>query len=506
MPVSTGLGNFSKRSAKQRDSEAINVAEGPIRSILTEDSFAELGIPHDLIGNLSEMGWEKPTRVQADAIPSALLGNDIVAQARTGSGKTGGFGIPLIAKTETNDEPTSLVLTPTRELAIQVANEISQISGEKGPSVLAVYGGAGIDGQARSLEKGIDIVVATPGRAIDLEERGFLRLGSIIRVVLDEADRMLDMGFLPDVERIISSTNAIRQTMLFSATFPLEVLEVASKIMRTPDQFLSDDVEIELPDVEQHLVLTSARNRTWALSRILQSDHEKRRTIVFSNTKRAVDATVERLKRAGISSAALHGDMSQAVREKVLTGFRDGKPRILVATDVAARGLDIEDIGVVINFHPANEPETHVHRIGRTARMTKKGIAWIIATREDLRDVDAIARTLGIEISQTKVPETTGDDVIPHREDLDEISDCFGMIPVRVNVGTSHGASIRNLADYIRKTAKVEEISIGDIITQDAHTTTIGIHRDVVRWAIESTQNKNLLGQQLGLHIAWDIA
>ncbi|DAC46606.1 MAG TPA: DEAD/DEAH box helicase, partial [Candidatus Thalassarchaeaceae archaeon] len=275
-----------------------------------------------------------PTEIQIESIPHARKGRDIVGQARTGSGKTAAFGIPLLEKCSPTGSIQAIVLCPTRELAVQVSEELSVLQGNKGLSIQTVYGGTDIEKQAKKLQEGSDIVVGTPGRVIDMSKRGHLNLETISLFCLDEADRMLDMGFFPDVLWIFEKTVNRKQTLLFSATFPQEVLDAAEEFLTDPVHVMSEDLEVEVPEIDQYAVRIGRANKLWALGRILGNSNEGSQILIFSNTKRMVDLIVERLGKFRFKAVGLHGDMAQGKREKVLNSFRDGSERIVVATDV----------------------------------------------------------------------------------------------------------------------------------------------------------------------------
>ncbi len=307
-------------------------------------SFSDWDLDSEIADAISNKGWTIPTDIQVEAIPVARAGRDVVGQARTGSGKTAAFGIPIIEACQATGSPQAIVLCPTRELAVQVAEEISWLQGGLGMSVQTVYGGTDIEKQAKLLDKGADIIVGTPGRVIDMAKRGHLKLADIRRFCLDEADRMLDMGFFPDVLWIFDQMPAREQTMLFSATFPQEVLDAAEEFMDDPVFVMSDDLEVEIPEIEQFAVRIGRPNKLWVLGRLIANMSEDDQMLIFTNTKRMVDLLEERLSKFGMRAVGLHGDKAQNRREKILDSFRDGRERIVVATDVAARGLDVDGI------------------------------------------------------------------------------------------------------------------------------------------------------------------
>ncbi|WP_193374535.1 DEAD/DEAH box helicase [Nocardiopsis valliformis] len=324
-----------------------------------------------------------PFPIQALALPIALNGNDIIGQARTGTGKTLAFGLPLLQmaqeKPGTSKRPRALVVVPTRELAIQVAADLTTASKRSGGRILTVYGGRSYEPQINGLKEGVDVVVGTPGRLLDLENQKHLRLDEVAAVVLDEADKMLDLGFLPDIERILKKIPAERQVMLFSATMPSEIVTLSRNYLRQPTHVRAgDDNEIDgsaiTSRIAQHAFRTHQMDKPEMLARLLQSqDHGQ--SMVFCQTKRACDRVAGELNDRGFAAAAVHGDLGQSQRERALRAFRNGKINILVATDVAARGLDVDDVTHVVNYETPDDEKTYTHRIGRTGRAGRTGTA-----------------------------------------------------------------------------------------------------------------------------------
>ncbi|ACO03146.1 MULTISPECIES: DEAD/DEAH box helicase [Persephonella] len=349
-------------------------------------SFNDFQISKETLNSIRKMGFKKPTEVQEKTIPLILEGKDIIAQAQTGTGKTAAFGIPIVETVNTKSRKIqALVLVPTRELAIQVTKEIKDIGREKRIFALAVYGGKSIRHQIDFLKKGKDVViVGTPGRIKDLIERKVLNLNDVKIFVLDEADRMLDMGFIEDIEFIFEQTPPVKQTLLFSATMP-------KAIMRLAERFLNDDYEIvkikpeevTVDRIKQKAYRVDTGKEFETLTKIL-NENEGKKSIVFTETKRGADELSKKLRREGFNADAIHGDYSQAKRERVLRDFRRNRIDILVATDVAARGLDIKGVDVVYNYSLPRDVESYIHRIGRTGRAGKDGLAIsIISTLED---------------------------------------------------------------------------------------------------------------------------
>ena len=430
-------------------------------------------------------GWTEPTEIQREAIPLARRGLNVVGQARTGSGKTGAFGIPILEKCTPRGEPQAIVLCPTRELAVQVAEEMDLLQGDKGLSIQTVYGGTDLEKQAKRLKQGADIVVGTPGRVIDMTKRGHLNLDGISLFCLDEADRMLDMGFFPDVLWIFEQTTNREQTLLFSATFPQEVLDAADEFMSDAIHVMSEDMEVEIPEIDQYAIKIGRANKLWALGRIICRMNEGDQMLVFANTKRMVDILSERLGKFRINAIGLHGDLAQGKREKIIGSFKEGRERIVIATDVAARGLDVDGITHVVNYDLPDDTESYVHRIGRTGRMGRKGEAWSFVTREDEPQIAKISSTWNMAIpfvDAPPLPEGVKRDPIGKRDDWDEVSDIFGMVKIRLSIGKSDSTK-RALADWITNQARIPDIVIGEISQSDDETE-VEIHVEKVAYVI----------------------
>ena len=338
---------------------------------------------------MNGMGWQEPTPVQMEAIPVGLKGGDMYAQAQTGTGKTGVFGTIILERTEPGMRtPSALVLVPTRELANQVSEEISKLSKFTGHSCIAIYGGVGIRPQSEKLWRGTDIVVATPGRAKDLIERNDLNLSSVSVVVLDECDRMLDMGFARDLNFILAKVPKKRQTLLFSATISADIRQMAKRQMVSPTEILVSKDDI-VPDLTKQFYFMTERDvKRDALCTLL--DAQRPKAIVFCATKHRADQLAKKLLAANYLAGAIHGNVKQSKRERVIKGFKDGSIRVLVATDVAARGLDIDSVDCVINFDAPKDTDTYVHRIGRTGRAGKEGTAVSFFTAEEHSMIRAI--------------------------------------------------------------------------------------------------------------------
>ena len=460
----------------------------------------------DLEGPISDAirqrGWTEPTEIQIESIPHARKGRDIVGQARTGSGKTAAFGIPILEKCNVSGKIQAIVLCPTRELAVQVSEELSILQGEKGLAIQTVYGGTDLEKQAKKLGEGTDIVVGTPGRVIDMSKRGHLNLETVSLFCLDEADRMLDMGFFPDVLWIFEKTVNRSQTLLFSATFPEEVLDAAEEFLQNPVHVMSEDLEVEVPEIDQYAVRIGRANKLWALGRIIGSTNDDSQILIFSNTKRMVDLIVERLGKFRFKSVGLHGDMPQNKREKILNSFRDGTERIVVATDVAARGLDVDGITHVINYDLPDDTEVYVHRIGRTGRMGRKGESWSFVSGKEVQSIDRICSTWGLTIPFVEppaLPEGRERDFVPKRDDWEEVSDAFGMVSVRMSLGGAEKTR-RELVDWIVSEARIPEIAIGEV-SMDSRDMIVEIHVEKVAYVIDVVKQRKLDGVSLNPEI-----
>jgi len=368
-------------------------------------SFCDLPISREVHTAIQDFGWETPTPIQALSLPALLNGEDVVGLAQTGSGKTAAFSIPLIERVDTRRRGIqALVLVPTRELATQVAAEMTRLARNTPLRVLTVFGGTAMNPQLNALRAGrAHVVVGTPGRILDHLQRGTLKLDAVHYLVLDEADRMLDMGFAPDVQRILSHTPKDRQTALFSATMPNEIRSIVHRHMRSP---LSLQVESDAPTVdtvEQVYYHVADRDKTRGLRSLIDAERNPL-AIVFRRTQHGAAKLHRQLERDGYRVGVLHGRMTQGQRNRTLSDFTSGRTRILVATNVAARGLDIPDVTHVINYDIPEDAETYIHRIGRTARAGKGGIAATLVGESDLAAFEQITRRLPVTVRENRLP------------------------------------------------------------------------------------------------------
>jgi ATP-dependent RNA helicase DeaD len=371
--------------------------------------FSDLNLSKELLKATNELGYEETTPIQFEAIPVMLKGKDIIGQAQTGTGKTAAFGIPLIEMINHREKSLqALILCPTRELAIQVAEEMAKLSKFiKEFSTLPIYGGQSIERQIKALKRGVHVVIGTPGRIIDHLERGTIKLKDIRFVVLDEADEMLDIGFRDAIEEILRTAPAERQTVMFSATVQKGILEISRNHLKNPVTIRVVHEVLTVPGTEQIYFELREKDKVESLTRLLDI-HNFKIALVFCNTKKGVDELVEHLRVRGYSAEGLHGDMRQAAREKVIGKFKKGNLEILIATDVAARGLDIDDVEAVFNFDMPQDEDYYVHRIGRTGRMGKKGKAFTFVTGREIFKLKIIQKYTKTKIMLDTIP-TFGD-------------------------------------------------------------------------------------------------
>src|SRR6476659_5779153 len=404
-----------------------------------EQTFADFDVHPQIVEALADAGIIHPFPIQAMTLPVALGGHDIIGQAKTGTGKTLGFGVPMLQRVVSpSDEafatlphagkPQALAVAPTRELAVQVSGDLERAGRKRGVRVLTVYGGRAYEPQVEALQRGVEVVVGTPGRLIDLAKQGHLDLGHARIVVLDEADEMLDLGFLPDVERLLSLTPASRQTMLFSATMPGAVVALARRYMSQPTHIraMGDDQENAhtVKAVEQFVYRAHAMDKVEMLARMLQAKG-RGLSIIFSRTKRTAAKVADELIERGFAAAPIHGDLGQGAREQALRAFRNGKVDILVATDVAARGIDVENVTHVINYQCPEDEKTYLHRIGRTARAGNTGVAVTFVDWDDLHRWALINKTLDLGIPEPQETYSSSDHLY---SDLDIPTDAKGRL------------------------------------------------------------------------------
>ena len=378
-------------------------------------TFGDIELSRKILNAVHDMGFEEPSPIQAQTIPLVLEGHDVIGQAQTGTGKTAAFGIPTIEKIiDASHRIQALVLTPTRELAIQIAEEFNKIGRYKRVRTLPIYGGQAIDRQIRALRNGVQIVAGTPGRLLDHIRRGTIKLGDVHTLVLDEADEMLDMGFIEDIESILSNLpTEERQTLLFSATMPAPIAKLSMRYMHEPKKVTISRENLTVPLIDQ--VYYETREKFEGLCRVLDIE-ETGKLIIFCRTKKGVDDLVASLQARGYLAGGLHGDLSQSQRDRVMKKFRDGRLDILIATDVAARGIDIDDITHVINYDIPQDHEAYVHRIGRTGRAGKKGVAMTFIEPKEYRQLRLIEKLARTKIVRRDLPSSA--DILERQQDL----------------------------------------------------------------------------------------
>ncbi|MAO69616.1 MAG: ATP-dependent RNA helicase [Euryarchaeota archaeon] len=470
---------------------------------MQNNTFESFGISKEILDSINKKGWKNPTDIQKDSIPFALSGQDILGQAKTGSGKTVSFGIPAIEKCIENKKLQVLILTPTRELASQVYEEISWLKGERNLNIAAFYGGVGIEPQIEKLESGLELLVGTPGRIIDLIRRGNIDTSSIELFILDEADRMLDMGFFPDVEWIIQKLNPERQTLLFSATFPQEILHLSSEFMKNPEHILTSELELEIPDITQKFSKIGRINKSWALNNILLEFKFEGQVLVFCNTKRMVEMLEQRFSKVlDKKISSLQGDMSQNAREKVMTKFKSGEIDLLISTDVAARGLHVDGVNLVVNYDLPTQVDSYVHRIGRTGRMGNSGLAWSLVSFEETSMITMLKNVHGLDLIESEIPEIKGEEKshFSKKKDWNEHSDMFGMVSLGINIGYDEGMSHQKLFDWVKSLIRISDLALGSIDVGDDKST-IDVHQSKVDYVLGAINNNSDLGRIVDVEI-----
>ncbi len=366
-------------------------------------TFHDMGLKPQLLQMIEKKGFETPTPIQIESIPPGLAGRDIMGQAKTGTGKTAAFGIPILNRIKPHQGLQGMVLCPTRELAVQVSEEISSLGLGLKINALPIYGGQSIDIQLRALRRRPEIIVGTPGRLLDHLSRGTIDLSSLDFVVLDEADEMLDMGFLPDIEKILQQCPEQRQTFLFSATLVTEIRELGRTFMENPELILIASPELTVSLTEQYYYEVNPRQKVETICRVIDVD-QPQVSLIFCRTKKGVDELSRVLNSRGYAADSLHGDMSQRERDNVMERFRNGNIAILVATDLAARGLDVEMVTHVFNFDIPEDPDGYVHRIGRTGRAGRDGVAITLVEPRQIRQLKMIERHIGKKINRQMLP------------------------------------------------------------------------------------------------------
>ncbi|MFS8101274.1 DEAD/DEAH box helicase [Lentzea alba] len=403
-------------------------ADAPVRN--DSPTFAELGVRNEIVKALGEAGIERTFAIQELTLPIALAGDDVIGQARTGTGKTLGFGVPLLHRLDTPGDgtPQALVVVPTRELCLQVTHDLTDASKHLGVKVAAIYGGIPYERQIAQLRKGVDVVIGTPGRLLDLAEQRHLVLGKVQMLVLDEADEMLDLGFLPDIERILTMVPDKRQTMLFSATMPGPIITLARTFLTQPTHIRAEENDAGQTHerTKQFVYRAHSLDKPEMLARVLQA-RDRGLSMIFARTKRTAQKVADDLTERGFAAAAVHGDLGQGAREKALRAFRSGKVDVLVATDVAARGIDIDDVTHVINYQCPEDEKTYVHRIGRTGRAGREGVAVTFVDWDETTRWQSVNELLNLGQPEPMETYSTSDHLF---EDLGIPSGSTGRLPL----------------------------------------------------------------------------
>ena len=368
-------------------------------------TFAALGVSSAFLSALQDIGYQQPTPIQSKSVAKLLDGHDLMGVAQTGTGKTAAFALPLLQRLDEANEPArprqpkSLILAPTRELALQIHTELENFAKNTSLRSAVIFGGVGQNPQVRQLQKGVDVLVATPGRLLDLIGQGYVDLSMICVLVLDEADRLLDMGFIRDVKRIVQQTPKSRQSLLFSATMSKGVSQLARQMLRDPIRVDVSPKQPTVKKVDQRVIMVETPDKLETLQTLLH-DESLSRAIVFTRTKHGANKVAKKLCAAGVSADAIHGNKSQSARQRALADFKKGRTWVLVATDIAARGLDIEGVSHVINFELPHEPESYVHRIGRTARAGASGVAWSLVDPSEVSRLRAVEKLIRLALTR----------------------------------------------------------------------------------------------------------
>jgi ATP-dependent RNA helicase DeaD len=461
-------------------------------------TFADLRLSEPLLEALKDLGYEQPTPIQEQAIPALMEGRDIIGQAQTGSGKTAAFGLPIIDYIDTDvNEPQALILTPTRELCIQVTQAVRAFGHRKGVDVVATFGGAPISSQQSQLRSGGHVVVGTVGRVLDLIGRGSLPLSQCRFVVLDEADEMLDLGFLEDVERILRQTPNSRQTALFSATMPPPIRKLADGYLYDPEVVKVKAATLTVDSVEQFRVEVETRDKQEKLVEVLAAEKPKQ-AIVFVRTKVRCDQLYRRLRDKGMSVKALHGDMSQGSRDGVMLGFKGGRVPILVATDVAARGLDVSTVTHVINYDVPISPDVYVHRIGRTGRVGRAGRAITFVENRQRKELTAIEEHIGTGIAAwTEGARVAPEPVTPkprrHTKphDSERNGDSAQFQTLIASTGRADGIEVADLVQTVTSATGLDGEAVRDVRVLE-HFSLLDVPQPEVERIIAALRDKRL--------------
>lgn len=473
-------------------------------------SFSDFGLKRELQKALDQINFKEPTDVQRQVIPIAMEGRDLMVQSQTGTGKTAAFGLPILENFVPEEFGIkALVLAPTRELTIQIAKEMGRYNKYTKAHIVPIYGGQKIQTQFSLLKKGADVVVSTPGRLIDHLGRNTISLSHVQILILDEADRMLDMGFIDDIVRILRHTPKNRQTMLFTATLLGEVQMLARDFMQDPEKIMLSRDELVVEDIDETFYRIGRRNKLWALMQVIAIENPTQ-GIIFCETKRMVDIVAERLHKLRIKAVALHGDLRQHKRERVMKDFRSGGFRFLVATDVAARGLDIPAVSHVFNYDVPENKEQYVHRVGRTGRIGAKGRAITFVSKENFQALGEIERFLSREIEFEEVPDRIqgagpGDkgkgssdgrqNPLKKVWDFDDMSDEYGMIKLKLNAGKNQEITQFELIQWLSGGDHMWDMNIGTVDIRDDETV-IEVKKHVVGKTMDFLRNRRFRGKR----------
>jgi ATP-dependent RNA helicase DeaD len=470
---------------------------------MLKKNFADFDLSHEMSKAITEMGFEEATPIQSLAIGPILAGADIIGQAQTGTGKTAAFGIPIIDRLETHQKKVqALVLCPTRELAVQIAEELKLLSKyKKDIRILPVYGGQPIERQIAALQRGVQVVVGTPGRVRDHMERKTLKLDQVRTAVLDEADEMLDMGFVDEMKFILGAIQAEHQTLLFSATMPKAIMSLSKAFQTRPELIRVVHEDLTVPGVEQTYFEVKEYQKTETLARLIDI-HDLKRALIFCNTKIRVDELVERLQARGYAASGLHGDMKQTFRDRVMNQFRSGRLELLVATDVAARGLDINDIEVVVNYDVPRDEEYYVHRIGRTARAGKSGRAFTFVAGREMGKLAEIQKFAKTRIRRQRIPSI---------DDVEEIRNTAVLEKIRqlmeTEAGNKYIAMVEKLTEDDHSSLDVAAALLQMVMEKDGKAGSIpGGEPELHSGAGETARPMRTPGKHKGLRAAGEPA
>ncbi|MCA1814518.1 MAG: DEAD/DEAH box helicase [Halobacteriales archaeon] len=462
--------------------------------------FDELPLSEPLLRALAEMGYEEPTPIQEQAIPIALRRRDIVGQAQTGTGKTASFGIPIVELVEAQGNGVeALVLVPTRELAEQVGEELGELARFKGTGIVPIYGGVSFGPQLKGLKEGGRVVVGTPGRIMDHVRRGNLDLRHVRILVLDEADRMLDMGFIDDIKWILKQVPKESQKMLFSATMPGIIKGISRQFLPDHETIQVSEDRLTVEGTDQSYIKVGYRNKVWALYRVLEAEKPEL-AMVFCRTKHEADKVAKLLKGHGFACEALHGDMPQGARNRVMQGVRDSTIKVLVTTNVAARGIDVLHTSHVINYDLPEDPEWYVHRVGRTGRMGRAGKAITFVTKEEEKFLGDIAQTAGTKIELRQVPETGARDKVQKVLDFFEYADRTGMVHFRIDIGRKDNVSMMQLFQALSRASGLHDQDLGKVQVYEGYSE-FEVPRELARRVYQGVHRRVILGKPVRLAV-----